>query len=238
MSQTLRPTLVASGFFMAISSFASAQHLVTYFNYNTGASSGAILALPIGASNGNGTLTSNYGSANILQYGGSTLNTEPGIPAGQDIAFQNGANMASEGRYAQFQFNTLSYTQLTFSTAIRRSGITTSPKKQILSWSVDGANFTDIVNLWDLYPYDDPIAGQTYKQVIVDLSSITQLNGQRNAYLRITMNELSSSSAANVRFDNTKVIALLPAPSSSITALFGGVSGGFLLLHRQKKMRK
>jgi hypothetical protein len=179
---------------------------------------------------GSGTLTTNFNLTNIVfNLGGTTLNARQGDAAGQSATLQGGTGLANNGRWLTVNVSTVGFTNIVFSFATQATS--TGFNSNQVQYSLDGVNFVDFGA-----PYS-PSA--TFTLVAFDLSSITGLNNNPNAALRIVFNGATTSTGNN-RIDNLVIEgqnAVVPEPASLL--LFGmGLTGTAAVLRSKRSRRK
>lgn len=157
----------------------------------------------------------------ISNFGGSSINSISPDPAGQSLALQ--ASNASTGTPNNGASLVLSFATvdledvvLTFATQKTSTGFASNQ----LAYSTDGTNYTDF---GATYNPATSFGLQTF-----DLSSITALDDQATAFIRITFNGATGNSGNN-RIDNLQITAV-PEPAA---ALLGGI--GLLGLLRRRR---
>ncbi|MCC5840947.1 MAG: PEP-CTERM sorting domain-containing protein [Opitutales bacterium] len=181
-----------------------------------------------------GTLTTNWATADLLEFAGSGINLLDGDISGRDLAFRNGGatgDPANEGNWFQFQISTVGLTELVMSYA----GRTTSTGMRSLTWSysTDGIAFTNFqtVDHFDLF------GGANYGLVTVDFSSVAAASGAAAFFVRGTFATLDGQSnpqaAGNTRFDNFQFQAI-PEPST-YAAIVGALFLGLVLYRRRAR---
>ena len=179
---------------------------------------------------GNGTLVSNFVTANILFAAGTTNNVRLGDLAGQALSLQGGTGNTNNGRNMTFSVSTLGFTNIVFSFATQ--GTSTGFTSNQFQYSLDGITFTDFGS-----PYV-PATAFGAVPVVFTLSSIAGLNNNPNAAFRIVFNGATSSTGNN-RIDNivvegTATTTTIPEPTTAVL-LFTGLSG---LIGLRRKRRK
>jgi len=176
---------------------------------------------------GNGTLTSNLITANILFAAGTTNNARQGDIAGQALSLQGGTGVVNNGRHITFNVSTLGFSNIVVSFATQ--GTSTGFNSNQFQYSLDGLNFVDFGP-----PYV-PLSAFGTVPVVFTLSSILGLNNNPTAAFRIVFNGATSSTGTN-RIDNFVVegaSSTIPEPMS-VMLLLTGLGG----LYRFKKIRR
>lgn len=208
-----------------VGSASSAQAaMIAGWNFNDNTST-ATLFTP---SFGTGTMSTNFESANVTDFTGSTVNARNGDVAGRALALQNGVSGINNGRWLQFTVNTTNYLDLQISFATQRTN--TGFDSNQLQYSLNG---TDFVNFGSTYAPPSSFGLQSF-----DLSSVAGLNNNSSAAFRIVFNGGSTTSAAgNNRIDNLVVegtastsVTAVPVPSGLV---IGVVGVGFMGLRRR-----
>jgi hypothetical protein len=179
---------------------------------------------------GSGTLTTNFNLTNIVfSLGGTTLNARQGDAAGQSATLQGGTGLANNGRWLTVNVSTDGFTNIVFSFATQATS--TGFNSNQVQYSLDGVNFVDFGA-----PYSP---STTFTLVAFDLSSITGLNNNPNAALRIVFNGATTATGNN-RIDNLVVEGqngVVPEPASLL--LFGiGLTGTTAVLRSKRSRRK
>jgi PEP-CTERM motif len=179
---------------------------------------------------GSGTLTTNFNLTNVVfNLGGTTLNARQGDAAGQSATFQGGTANGNNGRWLTVNISTVGFTNILFTLATQATS--TGFNSNQVQYSLDGVNFVDFAA-----PYSPPT---TFTLVAFDLSSITGLNNNPNAALRIVFNGATTATGNN-RIDNLVVEgqnAAVPEPASLL--LFGmGLTGTAAVLRSRRSRSK
>ena len=179
---------------------------------------------------GNGSLVSNFVTANILFAAGTTNNARLGDLAGQSLSLQGGTGNTNNLRNITFSVSTLSFTNIVVSFATQ--GTSTGFTSNQFQYSLDGITFTDFGS-----PYV-PATAFGAVPVVFSLSSIAGLNNNPNAAFRIVFNGATSSTGNN-RIDNivvegTATTTTIPEPTTAVL-LFTGLTG---LIGLRRKRRK
>ena len=203
---------------------AHAQSVLSYFNFNSLPTSGAIDVTAVAPNIGSGSLESNFSTGIARANPGSTVNAENADPAGIALAMGN-VNDINNGRYLQLNLSTEGFSGLTLSFAAARSS--NGFNNNQFSYSTDGGEiFTNFGA-----PYDSP-ASVNYALRSFNLSTITALNDNSDVRFRIVFN--GGNVGANF-IDNLKVTAVVPAPSSIAVMALGGIAPLLTLTRRRRK---
>ena len=165
---------------------------------------------------GNGVLTSDLNSINILFAAGTTNNARLGDLAGQALSLQGGTGTANNGRSITFSVNTTGFSNIIVSFATQ--GTSTGFNSNQFQYSLDGTTFIDFGP-----PYV-PAAVFGTIPIVFSLTSIDGLNNNPNAAFRIVFNGATSSTGNN-RIDNIVVegtsAATIPEPTTVLLLLTG-----------------
>jgi hypothetical protein len=184
----------------------TAQTLVGYWNFNTGAN-GVAWNAPIPATTGAATITAGTWTWGDLLFtdgfAGSTLNGISGETAGASLSLRNNA---MNGNYIQFEFSMTGFTDLEISYWSRRT--TTGFNSNQWSWSTDGLAFTDF---GDVINPSSASGG-----AIVAITAPAALDNAANVYLRYTLDGATAATGNN-RIDNLQLnavqIGAVPLPT-------------------------
>ncbi len=185
-------------------------------NWNFGsAASGTQATLPIPATRGTGSLTSNFVASNVTYFTGSTVNAVSPDTAGADLAFVNQSN---NGRYFTLEnLNTTGQQDLIFTAALRRTG--TGFTSAQVQYSVNGGAFTNFGSALNIGGF-----GTTHTLWTINLSSLNVIENISDLDLRFVLNG-SSSSSGNIRLDNIQVNGTA-IPQATILAVFAEAAAG------------
>lgn len=179
--------------------------LLAYWNFNTEPTDpGSIPALV-----GNGTIdTTGYGGDVFNVFGGDSLNSLFGDPAGTALSLHaGGGGIPGNDTWVDFNFATTGYESPVLSFAYR--GGTTTFTNVTWSWSTDGVNFTEIDGLNTASTEDTQWVLRT-----VDLTGVSALTDEAAVTLRM-MVAGSPSGTSQPRFDNIQINAVaVPAPGA------------------------
>jgi hypothetical protein len=144
-------------------------------------------------------------------------------PAGNGSAKSFNSNRwTTIGDYYQFQVNLTGLSNASFQWDQTRSA--TGPGDFNLQWSIDGDNFTTILNYsvaevtWSSGSYS---SASTFSPVVLP----TAVNNQMEVYIRLRSNAIASNSAGTSRVDNVIVTAAIPEPGSLTLCTLAGLTG-------------
>jgi len=159
-------------------------------------------------------------------------------PAGNGNADSLSANHWTAGDYFQFQFSTLTFSNIAISWSQARSS--TGATNFSLAYSVDGSSFTTYTNYTVLQSggagapgtwsatSNNPIYVLSY-----DLSSITAIDDQPDVYLRL-VSEQTSATTGTGRIDGITITGV-PEPSTyAMLALAGAGFAGYVIRRRRR----
>jgi hypothetical protein len=182
-----------------------------------------------------GTYAADNGGSGQLTAVHSATNTVWSSPTGNGSSNSLSANNWTTGDYFQFQFSTLTFSNIGIAWSQARSS--TGATNFSLRYSTDGSSFTVFTNYSVLITTtpnawssasNNPIFNLSY-----DLSSITSLDNQTNVYLRL-VSEQTSAAAGTGRIDNVSITAV-PEPSTfALLALSAAGIGGYIFRRRRR----
>lgn len=162
-------------------------------------------------------------------------NTAWSSPAGNGSSNSLSANNWTTGDYFQFQFSTLTFSNIGMAWSQARSS--TGPTNFSLRYSTDGSSFTTFTNYivqisaspnaWTSAS-NNPIFNYSY-----DLSSFTSLDNQADVYFRL-VSEQTAAGGGTGRIDNISITGV-PEPSTyAMLALAGAGFAGYVIRRRRR----
>ena len=214
-------TIATVAFVLAGGTAEVRSQVIFNFNYGTGANTTVVnTSLPIAASTGLATLTTNYVANTVFNFVGTPTNALGSDVAGASLGLQNGVSMTNPNgnltnRYLQYAFSSSGLSGLRFSTAIRHSP---SAASQItLSYSLDGTNFTSIVG-------PNLATNSTGSNFVANSVLLPhELDNAPTAFLRMNFaGAIANTFNSFVILDNTRVsVASVPSPSALLSFALG-----------------
>lgn len=191
--------------------------IVAGWNFNAGAASGSPAPATVGASTGTGTASATAAAANLVYFtsGAGALNDLTSAGAGNDYAIQNGTSGANNGSTLTFTFDSTGYLDLVFSFVVRR---TSTGFNSTAIQAFDGST-------WVSAGFVSYATDTSYLVNVVDLSSLSFLNDNASASVRLVFSGGSTSSTSgNNRFDNVYFEgSLIPTPATAALMGLGGL---------------
>jgi len=156
-------------------------------------------------------------------------------PVGNGNADSLSANTWTAGDYFQFQFSTLTFSNIGMAWSQARSS--TGPTNFSLRYSTDGSSFTTFTNYivqistspnaWTSAS-NNPIFNFNY-----DLSSFTSLDDKTDVYFRLVSEQTAAGSGTG-RIDNITITGV-PEPSTyAMLALAGAGFAGYVIRRRRR----
>ena len=182
-----------------------------------------------------GSYAADNGGSGQLTAVHSNNNTIWSSPVGNGSSNALSADKWTTGDYFQFQFSTLSFSNIAISWSQARSG--TGATNFSLRYSTDGSSFTSYTNYSVLVSTapnswtsasNNPIFNYSYY-----LSPITALDNQADVYLRL-VSEQTSASGGTGRIDNV-IITGVPEPSTYAMLALAGAGLGAHLIRRRRR---
>ena len=175
---------------------------------------------------GVGILSTNFNMTNVLFAAGTTTNARQGDVAGQALSLQSGTGNANNGHSITINVSTVGFAAIVLSFATQ--GTSTGFNSNQLQYSLDGITFVDFGS-----PYT-PAATFGSVPFTFDLSSVTGLDNNADAALRIVFSGATSATGNN-RIDNLVVAGgantTIPEPAS-VFLLSSGLLSLFALRRR------
>jgi hypothetical protein len=173
---------------------------------------------------GLGSLSGSSTTANI-----STTDQSLAVQGGFTQASLNAIDPNNNGRYIQFQTSTLGYNNISFSFDTRAtfssvSGVT-GFRQQVVSYSLDGTNFTNLTTFTNSGSNATWTAGLGRT---VSLTGISAVNNAASLTMRITLLDAGGYNASNVpqniyngnnRFDNVTFSGTVVPEPATMTVL-------------------
>lgn len=205
----------------ALTAVASANALtVAVWNFNDANNQGpADLNVSRQQAGVNAALTTNFATANVIAFAGTTVGADESDLAGQSLGLQGGTGQVNNGASVLIQFNASEYNNLGLSYATQRTA--TGFNNQHIEISTDGINYTTVANVND--------APLSFALRTFDISGLDEAS---TAYLKFTFTG-STAAAGNNRIDNL-VISGEAVPEPATMALLGLGVAAFAARKRKK----
>lgn len=160
----------------------------------------------------------------------TATNTAWSSPSGNGSSNSLSANNWAVGDYFQFQFSTLTFSNIAVTFDQTKSG--TGPTNWTISYSIDGSSFTNFSTYvvttisWSNSVYN-PTSTFSF-----DFSAVTALNNQSNAFVRLVNND-SPAGGGTARVDN---VSIVPEPSSLALITLAGLGlAGYAVRRRSRR---
>jgi hypothetical protein len=182
-----------------------------------------------------GSYAADNGGSGQLTAVHASNNTVWSSPSGNGSANSLSANNWTTGDYFQFQFSTLTFSNIAITWSQARSG--TGVTNFSLRYSTDGASFVTYTN-YTVEVSASPNAWTTASNnslfvMNYDLSSITALDNQPDVYLRLVAEQTSASTGTG-RIDDVTITGV-PEPSTyALLAVSGLALAGYAARRRQR----
>jgi hypothetical protein len=158
-------------------------------------------------------------------------NTAWSSPAGNGSSNSLSVNSWTSGDYFQFQFSTLTFSNIGMSWAQTRSG--TGPTNFSLRYSTDGAEFTTFTNYSVALVTWNSFSNNIASVFTADLSGITSIDNQAGVYFRL-VSEQTAASGGTGRVDDITITGV-PEPSTyAMLALAGAGFAGYVIRRRRR----
>ena len=158
-------------------------------------------------------------------------NTAWSSPAGNGSSNSLSANSWTTGDYFQFQFSTLTFSNIGMTWSQTRSG--SGPTNFSLSYSTDGTAFTTFTNYLVAQVTWNSTSNNIASVFTADLAATTLLNNQANVFFRL-VSEQTASSGGTGRIDDITVTGV-PEPSTyAMLALAGAGFAGYVIRRRRR----
>jgi hypothetical protein len=151
-------------------------------------------------------------------------------PVGNGSANSLSANNWAIGDYFQFQFSTLTFSNIAITWSHFRSS--TGPADFSLRYSTDGSSFTTFTNYSPSTNTWSSTSNNLASVFTADLSTITSINDQADVYFRLVADSAPSATSGTSRIDN---ITIVPEPSTyAMLALAGAGCAGYVIRRRRR----
>jgi hypothetical protein len=178
-----------------------------------------------------GSFAADNGGIGQLTAVHASNNTVWSSPSGNGSSNSLSVNSWTSGDYFQFQFSTLTLSNIAITWAQTRSS--TGPTNFSLRYSTDGTSFTSFTNY--------SVAQVTWSNSVInitsvftsDLSSITALNDQADVYLRLVSEQTASSSGTG-RIDDITITGV-PEPSTYALLALGAAGLAVHIVRRRRR---
>ncbi len=222
---------------------ASAQMLITTYNFNDGGASGATITTPIASTGGSQStsITTNFTAANVVDFAGTTVNAVAGDAAGNALTFQGGTGAATggtggnNGDYFEFTLSTTAQASLALSFAAQRTA--TGFATITLAYSTTG-DTGPFVTFGTAGAGGTAIAASFAATGALSFSLPTAAENQAALTIRATLAG-ATAATGNVRIDNVQfnsgVVASVPEPSTYATMALGSL-GALAMLRSRRRM--
>jgi hypothetical protein len=194
----MRHGLLTLLFMVAVTTPGTAQELLHYWNFNSGAGpSGTSWPSPIAPTStvGGAHIDHNLADGTLQDFAGSTLNARPGDPAGGSFSVQAGVGNVNNGRHFDLVIPSSDYAGIVVEYATR--GTASGFQSHEIHYSIDGTTFDSLTT----------VAANTtaeWSLTRIDLASIPAADDNADLIIRVILDGGSSVSGNN-RFDNIAV---------------------------------
>ena len=178
-----------------------------------------------------GTYAADNGGIGQLTAVHASNNTVWSSPAGNGSSNSLSANNWTTGDYFQFQFSTLTFSNIgiTWSQTRSATGLTNFS----LRYSTDGTSFTSFTNYSVAQVTWSSTAFTNASVFNFDLSPVTALDNQSNVYLRLVAEQTPAGTGTG-RIDDVSITAV-PEPSTyALLALSAAGVAGYVVRRRRR----
>lgn len=178
-----------------------------------------------------GSYAADNGGTGFLTAVHASASTVWSSPAGNGSANSLSANNWATGDYFQFQFSTLTFSNIAITWSQTRSG--TGLTNFSLRYSTDGSSFTTFTN----YAVAQVTWGSTVftnaSVFVADLTSVTAIDNQADVYFRLVADQTPASGGTG-RIDDITITGV-PEPSTyAMLALAGAGFAGYVIRRRRR----
>jgi hypothetical protein len=153
-------------------------------------------------------------------------------PVGNGSANSVSANNWAIDDYFQFQFSTLTFSNIAITWSHFRSS--TGPANFSLRYSTDGSSFTTFTNYAPSTNSWSSSSNNVASIFTADLASITAIDNQSDVYFRLVADSAPSANTGTSRIDNITITGV-PEPSTyAMLALAGAGFAGYVIRRRRR----
>ena len=179
-----------------------------------------------------GSYAADNGGTGFLTAGHASASTAWSSPSGNGSSNSLSANNWAIGDYIQFQFSTLTLSNIGITWSHFRSS--TGPANFSLSYSTDGSAFTSFTNYAPSTNTWSSVSNNIASVFTADLTSITLIDNQADVYFRLVAGSAPSASSGTSRIDDV-TISVVPEPSTyAMLALAGAGFAGYVIRRRRR----
>jgi hypothetical protein len=179
-----------------------------------------------------GSYSADNGGTGLLTAVHASNNTVWSSPAGNGSANSLSANRWTIGDYFQFQFSTLTLSNIGITWSQFRTS--TGPANFSLSYSTNGSAFTTFTNYAPATNEWNSSTTNIASVFTADLTSINSIDNQADVYFRLVADSGPSSTAGASRIDDITISAV-PEPSAyAMLALAGAGFAGYVIRRRRR----